>query len=86
MTVYKYNPESGRVEPWTPPPPPDHAFYIMPEFQPYRAVGVDNSVVTSRSQHKQMLKDNNLEEVGNEKPKWMKDRELKRREEGSKDG
>jgi hypothetical protein len=48
---------------------------IMPDIQPYKAVGIDGSWVTSRSHHRALLKQHGMIEVGNEAPKWMKERE-----------
>lgn len=47
---------------------------IMPDIKPYKAVGIDNRVVTSRSEHRTMLKDHGMIEVGNEAPSWLRDR------------
>lgn len=41
---------------------------IMPDIQPYKAVGT-GEVISSRSQHREYLKRNNLVEFGNDKPK-----------------
>jgi len=48
---------------------------IMPDIQPYRAVGIDNSMVTSRSHHRELLKRHGMIEVGNEAPQWIRDRQ-----------
>jgi len=48
---------------------------IMPDIKPYRAVGIDGRMVTSRSEHRALLKEHNCIEVGNEKPAFMKERE-----------
>jgi hypothetical protein len=51
-------------------------FQIMPDIEPYQAVGIDaNLTVTSRSHHRELLKDHGMIEVGNEKPQWMRDKE-----------
>lgn len=39
---------------------------VMPDIKPYRAVAGDRRWITSRSQHRQFLRDNGLVEVGNE--------------------
>jgi len=39
---------------------------IIPDIQPYKSM-IDGSMVTSRSRHRTMLRDNNCIEVGNEK-------------------
>lgn len=41
-------------------------FGIIPEIQPYRSQ-IDGSMITSRKQHRNHLKDNGCIEVGNEK-------------------
>ena len=38
---------------------------VMPDIKPYRSMA-DGSVVTSRSAHREMLRRNNCQEVGNE--------------------
>lgn len=42
------------------------ALQIIPDIQPYKSM-IDGSMVTSRSRHRTMLRDNNCIEVGNEK-------------------
>ena len=66
MVVRWYNKETGKMEDYNPPPPPDAPFHIMPMFQEYQAVGVDNRIVKTRTDNKNMLKDHGLVEVGNE--------------------
>lgn len=39
---------------------------VIPDIQPYKAVAGDQRWITSRSQHRQFLRENGLEEVGNE--------------------
>lgn len=41
---------------------------IMKDIEPYKSM-VDGSMITSRSYHRDHLRDNGLIEVGNEKPK-----------------
>ena len=42
--------------------------YIIGDIKPYQAVGPDaGKWITSRSQHRQYLRDHNLIEVGNER-------------------
>lgn len=48
---------------------------IMPDIQPYQAIGIDGSWVTSRSHHRDLLKAHGMIEVGNEAPKWLRERE-----------
>src|SRR5688572_4097589 len=42
--------------------------YIIPDIEPYKAVGGDmaGKYITSRSQHREFLKRNGFEEVGND--------------------
>jgi hypothetical protein len=86
MTVYKYDKELGKVVEWTPPPPSEAPFHLMPEFQEYKAVGVDGRIVMSRSEHKRILKERGLVEVGNETPGWLKEQRYREKHEGKKDG
>jgi len=86
MSVRWYNPETKKMEDYNPPPPPDSPFYLMPEFPNYKAVGVDNRIVNSRSEHKQMLKEKGLEEVGNDKPGWLKEQQYEEKYKGEKNG
>lgn len=44
---------------------------IMGDIEPYRNV-VDGKMITSRSQHREFLKRNGLQEVGNEKTPFVK--------------
>lgn len=39
--------------------------HVMPDIKPYRSMA-DGSIVTSRSEHREMLRRNNCVEVGNE--------------------
>ena len=43
---------------------------IMPDIEPYRSM-IDGRMITSRSQHREHLRDNNCVEVGNEALKAM---------------
>lgn len=42
---------------------------IWSDIEPYRNVAVDGKMITSRSEHRQMLRDHGLVEVGNDYPK-----------------
>ncbi len=42
------------------------AHQIMPDIAPYKNVAVDGKYITSRSEHREMLKRNRLFELGNE--------------------
>ena len=44
---------------------PDH-HYVMPDIQPYQSM-VDGSMITSRSKHREHLREHNCFEVGNER-------------------
>lgn len=39
---------------------------VIPDIQPYKAIAGNQPYITSRSQHRQFLKQNGLQEVGNE--------------------
>lgn len=39
---------------------------VIPDIQPYKAVAGDQRWITSRAQHREFLRSNGLEEVGNE--------------------
>lgn len=39
---------------------------IMPDIQPYKAIAGDGRWIHSRSEHREFLKQNGLQEVGNE--------------------
>jgi hypothetical protein len=51
-------------------------FGIIPEIQPYRSQ-IDGSMITSRKQHRNHLKENKCIEVGNEKQQNKKPEEPK---------
>jgi hypothetical protein len=54
-------------------------FYVMPDIEPYEGVGFEGKpVVTSRSHHRELLRQHGVVEVGNEKPAWMKELEYER--------
>jgi hypothetical protein len=48
--------------------------HIMPDMQPYKAVAGDmaGKYITSRSQHREFLRRNNFQEIGNEKKHFFK--------------
>lgn len=79
--VYWYDPEIGRVVEITGERPRRLSTLnspigpqIMPDIEPYRDVGIDNKWVTSRSQRREKLKAHGMIEVGNEAPKWLKEK------------
>ena len=42
------------------------SYHIQPGFEPYRAVGIDGRIVSTRKQHRDMLKEFGKVEVGND--------------------
>ena len=48
----------------------DKSAYIMPDIEPYKSM-VDGSMITSRSKHREHLKQHNVIEIGNE-TKYLK--------------
>ena len=53
----------------------NRAPHVMPDIQPYQVVGPEyGKVISSRSRHREYLKAHGLVEVGDQKPKWMKNR------------
>lgn len=52
----------------------DRAHYIQPDIEPYVAVSGDmaGKVIRSRREHREFLRRNNFEEVGNEKAYMMR--------------
>ena len=49
--------------------------HIIPDIKPYQVVGPEyGKVISSRSKHREYLKTHGLVEVGDQKPKWMKNR------------
>ena len=54
--------------------------YVVADIQPYQSMAT-GEMITSRSRHKQHLKDHGLVEIGNEKPKQQvveKPRDIKK--------
>jgi hypothetical protein len=66
--IYHYDKEREKVVEGPPPSQDwrDAPFHIMPLFKEYQAIGVDNRIVKTRTDHKNMLKDHGFTEVGNE--------------------
>lgn len=55
-------------------------YHIQPGFEPYRAVGLDKRIVTTRAQHRDLLKEFNKVEIGNDTsmaPPKISDEEFK---------
>lgn len=76
--IYHYDKELKKVVEGAPPPPSIYGatpFHIMPMFQEYQAVGVDNRIVKTRTDHKNMLKDHGFVEVGNEQHDSIKQKQ-----------
>lgn len=44
---------------------------IMKDIKPYQSI-IDGSTITSRSKHREHLRQHGCIELGNEKPKWMR--------------
>ncbi len=82
MTVRWYNKATRQMEDYNPPPRPEAPFHIWGAFTEYRAVGIDNSIVTTRTDHKNLLKQHGMIEVGNEQHSSVKDNK-EHREEGN---
>lgn len=83
MTVRWYNKKTGQMEDYNPPDPPDTPFHIFGVFPEYRAVGIDNSIVKTRSDHKNLLKQHGMIEVGNERHPSVKENHKSNGERGS---
>lgn len=70
--TYVFDPEKGcmvekRFE------APSRVFHVLPDIEPYQAVGPEfGKVISSRSKHRAYLKQHGLVEVGDQKPKWMR--------------
>ena len=47
--------------------PAEAGYYVIRDIEPYRDVAVDGRVVGGRRQHRELLRDHGLQEVGNEK-------------------
>lgn len=55
-------------------------FHVMPDIEPHEGIGFPGAPwITSRSQLRELLKQHNAIEVGNEKPQWMKERDYERK-------
>lgn len=55
------------------------SYHIQPTFEPYRAVGTDGRIVSTRKAHRDMLKEFGKVEVGNDSsvaPPKMSDEEF----------
>lgn len=53
--------------------------FVMNDIEPYQGIGFQGSpMVTSRSQHRDLLRAHGAHEVGSEKPGWMKERKYER--------
>lgn len=67
MTTYVYDKQTKEMVPKRNRPPKDEVL-IMPDIEPYKAIGGDmaGKMITSRSKHREFLKRNGFIEVGNE--------------------
>lgn len=75
MTRYIQHPETNELIPADEYiRPKRNAHYIMPDISPYDSI-ITGEKITSRSWHREHLKRHNCVEVGDQKPKWMKERE-----------
>lgn len=54
--------------------PAARAPMVMPDIEPYRVPGT-NEWHTSRSQRREYMRREGVQEVGNDKPKWMRERD-----------
>ena len=53
--------------------------FVMTDIEPYRAVAFEGApMVTSRSQHRELLRSHGAQEVGSDMPAWMKERKYER--------
>lgn len=52
---------------------------IAPDIAPFEMPGEPGHWITGRAQRRELMRSRGLEEVGNEKPKWMREREYERR-------
>ncbi len=69
------NGELHKVDPdWTSEPRSD--VHIIGDIAPYRSM-VDGSIITSRSHHREHLRQHNCVEVGNDSSLWKKPEPLK---------
>jgi hypothetical protein len=62
---YIYDDEGNAHEYGTWEPPRADGLLIMPDIQPYRSM-IDGREITSRSRHREHLKDHNCIEIGND--------------------
>ena len=66
MTTFVFDTEKGVMVPK--PATRIPTAHVMPDIKPYRTVGPDyGKEITSRSKHREYLRQYNLTEVGNEK-------------------
>ncbi len=66
MTVFVFDKDKKVMVPKTATRIP--TAHVMPDIKPYQAVGPEyGKLITSRSKHREYLRQHNLTEVGNEK-------------------
>ena len=68
--------EMVEVSPDYVPEPRRTSYQVMPDIQPYRSM-VDGSVITSRSHHREHLKQHGCIEIGNDSSLYKEPRPLK---------
>lgn len=56
-------------------PEPRASFHVMPDIQPYRSM-IDGREITSRSRHREHLRDHNCVEVGNDSSLYRRPKPL----------
>jgi len=53
--------------------------FVVCDIEPYEAIGFKGApMVTSRSQHRDLLRAHGAQEVGNDMPAWLKERKYER--------
>ena len=71
--IYRYNHDTGRVEPYHPSHPSHVGMQIIPDIEPYKEMH-SGTIISSRREHKEFLRRNGLIEVGNERDFIMRHR------------
>jgi len=52
---------------------------IAPDIAPFEFPGEPGHWITGRAQRRELMRARGLEEIGNEKPNWMREREYEQR-------
>jgi len=72
--VYDKNGHAVEVtQDWRPEPRSD--YHIMPDIKPYKSM-IDGREITSRSKHREHLRENNCVEIGNDSSLYQKPKPL----------